>query len=64
MRNYDVVIIGGGLGGLECGYILSKQGYSVCILEQNPQLGGCLQTFRRAGLTLDTGFHYVGALDE
>lgn len=21
---YDVIIIGGGLGGLECGYILSK----------------------------------------
>ncbi|MDR1879197.1 MAG: NAD(P)/FAD-dependent oxidoreductase [Bacteroidales bacterium] len=61
---YDVIIIGSGLGGLECGYILSKQGYNVCILEKNPQLGGCLQTFRRGKMNFDTGFHYVGGLDE
>ena len=61
---YDVIIIGGGLGGLECGYILSKKGYNVCILEQNAQLGGCLQTFKRGDTIFDTGFHYVGGLDE
>ena len=61
---YDVVIIGSGLGGLECGYILSKKGYSVCILEKNAQVGGCLQTFRRGGTLFDTGFHYVGGLGE
>lgn len=64
MRQYDVVIIGSGLGGLECGYILSRQGYNVCVLEKNPQLGGCLQTFRRGGICFDTGFHFVGGLDE
>ncbi len=61
---YDVVIVGSGLGGLECGYILSKKGYNVCILEKNPQTGGCLQTFRRGNTTYDTGFHFVGGLDE
>jgi all-trans-retinol 13,14-reductase len=61
---YDVVIIGSGLGGLECGYILAKHGYNVCVLEQNPQIGGCLQTFRRGGAMFDTGFHYVGGLEE
>ncbi|MDR2801878.1 MAG: NAD(P)/FAD-dependent oxidoreductase [Prevotellaceae bacterium] len=61
---YDVLIIGSGLGGLECGYILARKGYRVCILEQNPQIGGCLQTFRRGGAVFDTGFHYVGGLDE
>ena len=61
---YDVIIIGSGLGGLECGYILARKGYNVCILEQNPQIGGCLQTFRRGGTVFDTGFHYVGGLDE
>ncbi|MDR2038539.1 MAG: NAD(P)/FAD-dependent oxidoreductase [Bacteroidales bacterium] len=61
---YDVVIIGSGLGGLECGYILSKKGYNVCILEKNPQLGGCLQTFKRGNTVFDTGFHYVGGLEE
>ena len=64
MKQYDVVIIGSGLGGLECGYILSKKGHNVCILEKNHQLGGCLQTFKRGETLFDTGFHYVGALDE
>lgn len=61
---YDVAIIGGGLGGLECGFTLSKCGLNVCVLEQGSALGGCLQTFRRKRTDFDTGFHYVGALDE
>jgi all-trans-retinol 13,14-reductase len=61
---YDVVIVGSGIGGLECGFILSKKGYKVCILEQHTQIGGCLQTFRRGKSVFDTGFHYVGGLDE
>ncbi|MDR3351368.1 MAG: NAD(P)/FAD-dependent oxidoreductase [Prevotellaceae bacterium] len=64
MKQYDVIIIGSGLGGLECGYILARKGYSVCVLEQNRQIGGCLQTFRRGDAVFDTGFHYVGGLDE
>lgn len=64
MTKYDIVIIGSGLGGLECGYHLSKKGFNVCILEKDPQVGGCLQTFRRKGITLDTGFHFVGGMDE
>lgn len=63
MEKYDVAIIGAGLGGLECGFILSNNGLKVCILEQDALIGGCLQTYRRAGLPLDTGFHYIGGLD-
>ena len=61
---YDVVIIGSGLGGLQCGYILSKHGLKVCVLEKNSQPGGCIQSFRRGKHTFDTGFHYVGGLDK
>ncbi|OFX80046.1 MAG: hypothetical protein A2X12_10535 [Bacteroidetes bacterium GWE2_29_8] len=62
-EKYDVVIIGSGLGGLLCGAILSKNGYSVCILEKHSQLGGNLQTFKRKGCKFNTGMHYVGSLD-
>ena len=31
---YDAVIIGSGLGGLECAHILSKAGMSVLLLER------------------------------
>ena len=61
---YDVVIVGSGLGGLQCGYILSKHGLKVCVLEQNTQPGGCIQSFRRGKHTFDTGFHYIGGLDK
>jgi len=64
MNDFDVIIIGSGLGGLLCGYILSKEGKNVCILEKNHQPGGCLQSFRRNGVDFDTGVHYIGALDE
>ena len=63
-EKFEVVIIGSGLGGLLCGYILSKNGYKVAILEKNPQIGGCLQTFKRKGVKFDTGMHYVGSLEE
>ena len=32
MSKYDIIIIGSGLGGLECGAILSKEGYHVCVV--------------------------------
>jgi len=63
MSRYDVVVAGSGLGGLECAAMLSKEGYSVCVLEKNPVFGGCLQSFSRAGHLLDTGIHYIGSLD-
>ena len=61
---YDIIIIGSGLGGLTCGYILSKNGYKVAIFEQGAQFGGCLQTFQRKGVKFETGVHYVGSLNE
>lgn len=63
-NNYDVVIIGSGLGGLECGYILADEGYRVCVLEKNHQLGGNLQVFSREKVIFDTGVHYIGGLEE
>lgn len=61
---YDTVIIGSGLGGLACAYILGKFGYRVCVLEKHFQTGGNLQTFKRKGCKFDTGMHYVGSLGE
>lgn len=64
MNNFDIVIVGSGLGGLLCGYTLSKEGYNVCVLEKNAQLGGCLQNFGRDGRVFETGVHYIGSLGE
>ncbi len=61
---YDVVIIGTGLGGLECGCILSQRGLSVLLLEKHHQPGGCIQSYKRNGVNYDTGLHYIGGLQE
>ena len=63
-KKYDVVIIGSGLGGMVCGTILSKEGKRVCVIEKNEQIGGSLQTFKREGVTFDTGVHYIGGLSK
>lgn len=64
MNQYDVVIIGAGLGGLLTGLFLAKEGRSVAIIEQNKQIGGCLQTFSFEKKLFDSCVHYIGAFDE
>ena len=61
---YDVIVVGSGLGGLECASILSRSGLSVLVLEKGAQAGGCMQSYCRRGMWYDTGFHYVGGLGE
>jgi len=59
---YDFIIIGGGMSGLACAYILSREGKKVIVLEKNPQLGGGLQIFTRDKTLFETGVHYIGGL--
>lgn len=64
MTQYDVVIIGGGLGGLLCGSLLSREGKKVCIVERNARLGGAIQSFARNGVVFNTGFNYTESLGD
>ena len=64
LQPYDVLIIGSGMSGMVCAATLSREGMNVCLIEKNPIFGGCLQSFRRHGVQIDTGVHYVGALGE
>ncbi len=64
MSKFDITIIGSGLGSLLCGYILSREGLSVGILEKHSQPGGNLQNFTRHGHAFDTGMHYIGSMAE
>jgi len=48
-----VAVIGGGPGGLMCGYTLSKKGYRVTILERDFELGGALRYIPRYRLPKD-----------
>ena len=61
---FDVIIIGAGLGGLLCAVMLAKEGMKVCVLEKNRQIGGCLQTFALRKKVFDACVHYIGGLGE
>ncbi|MCD4728796.1 MAG: FAD-dependent oxidoreductase, partial [Pirellulales bacterium] len=43
----DVVVIGGGLGGMTAGNILARAGRRVILAEQRFKLGGLATWFRR-----------------
>lgn len=62
---YDVIVIGGGLGGLTAGAFLAKAGKSVLLCEREPKTGGCATSFEREGFIFDAGVHFVlGAGEE
>jgi len=61
---YDVIIVGSGIGGLTCGALLSKRGYKVLVLEQYYQVGGYCSSFARMGFTFNAGVEDVSGLWE
>lgn len=60
--NHDIIIIGGGLGGLTAGAKLSKEGKKVLLIEQHDRPGGCATTFRRGDYTMEVGLHEMDGL--
>ena len=57
MRDKPAVILGGGPAGLTAGYLLSKQGLPVIVLEAENQVGGIAKTAVRDGYRFDLGGH-------
>ena len=57
LRTKPTVILGAGPAGLTAGYLLSKQGLPVVILEAEDQVGGIAKTAVRDGYRFDLGGH-------
>ena len=55
MDNFDVVIIGSGIGGLCCGSLLASRGKKVLICESHYQPGGVAHSFSRNGYKFESG---------
>lgn len=58
MKEFDFIIIGGGLAGLAAHHQLHKKGYSVLQLEKNDQVGGRTRTLDINGSKADVGTQF------
>ncbi|TAJ53318.1 MAG: NAD(P)/FAD-dependent oxidoreductase [Nevskiaceae bacterium] len=59
-QDYDVIVIGSGIGGLSCAALLTRLGRKVCVLEQHYTAGGFTHSYEREGYEWDVGVHYIG----
>jgi phytoene dehydrogenase-like protein len=49
----EVVVVGGGIGGLTVAALLAKRGKNVCLLERQPEVGGCAASFDKFGYSFE-----------
>jgi prolycopene isomerase len=52
-KKYDVIVVGGGPGGLTCAALLAKWGLKPLLLDKNESTGGKAVTVSRNGFTYD-----------
>jgi phytoene dehydrogenase-like protein len=55
MGAYDVVVVGGGIGGLTVAALLSARGLNTCLLERQSQVGGCIARVEFSGYDFEPG---------
>ena len=64
MPDYDVIIIGGGVGGTAIGAILASKGLKTLLIEKNQFIGGRCSTYEKEGFKLDLGVHLFGRTNQ
>jgi phytoene dehydrogenase-like protein len=52
---YDVIVVGGGIGGLTVAALLSARGVNTCLLERRSQVGGCIARVEFSGYDFEPG---------
>jgi len=64
MADYQAIVIGSGAGGLSSALSLSRNGFSVLLLEAMPSFGGYLNPFSRKPYNFDnySSFAYYSNL--
>jgi phytoene dehydrogenase-like protein len=55
MNTYDVLVVGGGIGGLTVAALLSARGMKTCLFERQSQVGGCIARVEFSGYDFEPG---------
>lgn len=63
-KQYEAIVIGGGLGGLVSATALSKRGKKVLLLEKGHMVGGYQVHFKRGPFTIEPCFHFTTELGQ
>ena len=58
-NEYDVIIIGSGIGGMAAAALLAKKGVKTLVIESKERLGGRFSTIDQEGFKLPTGAQLV-----
>jgi carotene isomerase len=64
MENFDVIVIGSGIGGLTAAALLSRYGKRVIVCESHTVAGGAAHNFRRQGFEFDSGPSFYCGLSD
>jgi len=62
MKDFDVIVIGSGIGGLIGAGILASQGLSLLLVEKNKSPGGYLSSFKRGAFVFDSAVDCISGV--
>lgn len=55
--DYNVIVIGGGLGGLTAAALLAQAGRKTLLIERNHDVGGAASTYKTGDLLVEASLH-------